>query len=283
MPRQLCTGKEFRKLVAGGDGRKNLIETHYKPYGIPQGAPISDLLANIYLFYFDCAVAEWIGERGGAYFRYSDDILIVVPGGRAEGLETMARVRALISNYGSKLVIKESKSSVFEFKSLQGDNQTFVKVFGSEGRNGLEYLGFRYDGEHIYLRDSTLSNLYRKIARAARYAANSLARRFPNKDADELAYQFDYETLVQKFGRVRNFNEKDKDYKNWTFWTYVRRTSEILGPLGRPIHYQLKNHRSIIRKRADQELQDAVDRRNKRKSASVLSKTHAEHIAVISP
>jgi len=113
----------------------------------------------------------------------------------------------------------------------QNEDQTFENVFGQQGRNGIEYLGFRYDGEHIFLRDSTLSNLYRKIAHTARYAANSIARRFPNKDASELASVFDYESLIEQFGRVRNFEEKDREYKNWTFWTYVRRTSEILGPL----------------------------------------------------
>ncbi len=78
MPIQICTGKEFRKQIAGGDGRRSLIKKNFKPYGIPQGAPISDLLANLYLLDFDILVASWINALGGTYFRYSDDILIIV-------------------------------------------------------------------------------------------------------------------------------------------------------------------------------------------------------------
>jgi len=46
MPKQLCTGKLFRQKIAGGNGEKSLIEKNFKPYGIPQGSPVSDLLAN---------------------------------------------------------------------------------------------------------------------------------------------------------------------------------------------------------------------------------------------
>ena len=36
MPRQLCSGQEFRKKIAGGDGSKSLIEVNLRTYGIPQ-------------------------------------------------------------------------------------------------------------------------------------------------------------------------------------------------------------------------------------------------------
>lgn len=282
MPRQLCTGKGFRQLVAGGDGRKSIIETNYKSYRIPQGAAISDLLANIYLFDFDCEIAKMTTKLEGAYYRYSDDILIIIPSKNADGLQIMAKVRVLIGKYGSKLTIKESKSSILLYSGT-GEKQAFKRIFGKQGRNGIEYLGFRYNGEHAFLRDSTLSNLYRKIARSARYTANSLARRFPNKDFDELAQIFDYDELIEQFGRVRDFDEKDREYKSWTFWTYVRRASTILGELGQPIHHQLKNHRDIIRERANYELARAVERRAKRKLATAVAKPHAEEISLITP
>jgi hypothetical protein len=280
MPTQLCTGRNFRKLVSGKAGMKSIIETNYKPYGVPQGAPISDILANIYLFDFDCEVNDFAAKFGGAYFRYSDDILIVLPLEKMDGLKAKDHIRDSIKKYGHKLVIKETKSSVFVFKKAT-DTQTFEKLLGRQGRNGIEYLGFRYDGKRVYLRDSTLSNLYRKVARSARYAANALARRYPNKDAAELSSAFDYEALIQKFGRARNFDEADKEYRSWTFWTYVRRASQILGPLGEPIHSQLKNHRSIIRARAEHELARAVEKRDERKLTSVLAKPHATAITIV--
>jgi hypothetical protein len=266
MPIQLCTGKEFRTKIAGGDGKPSAVKKNHKPYGIPQGAPISDLLANLYLLDFDILIAGWVKELGGYYFRYSDDILIVIPGGPAEGLKIMSNVRDAIGKFGSKLLIKEEKSSVFAFKKgLEG--QEFELVHGIQGRNGLEYLGFRYNGQHVYIRDSTLSNLYRKITRAARYSANSLARRYPNKDTLQIQSAFDYDRLIERFGRVRDFGELSSEYRTWTFWTYARRSAKIFGPKGTPILNQLKNYRANIRRKADQEIERAVMLRDAPKSA----------------
>ena len=44
--------------------------------GIPQGAPISSALANIYMLDFDLKVKNFVGENG-IYRRYSDDMVVV--------------------------------------------------------------------------------------------------------------------------------------------------------------------------------------------------------------
>jgi hypothetical protein len=260
MPTQLCTGKVFREKIAGGDGTKSLIELNYKPYGIPQGSPISDLLANLYLLDFDCTVAEWAHAAGGVYYRYSDDILIIVPGNASSGLGLMSKVQSLIKTYGTKLEIKDDKSSVFEFRK-SGSRQTCKLVAGKQGQNGLEYLGFRFNGQHAYIRDSTLSNLYRKVSRSARREAHALARRYPDKDEAYLRSRFDYERLIKRFGRVEDFGEKNEDYRGWTFWTYARRASSVFGLLGKPILSQLSRHRKNIRRRIDLELTKAIAHR----------------------
>jgi hypothetical protein len=113
MPKQLCTGKIFRQKIAGRDGSKNLINVNLKTHGIPQGSPISDLIANMYLLNFDCAVRKIMDALGGSYLRYSDDILLIAPGGEKEGESLADEIRRLIGEFGSKLVIKEKKSSVF--------------------------------------------------------------------------------------------------------------------------------------------------------------------------
>jgi len=265
MPKHLCDGKEFQEKIAGGNGQKSIIQKRYKPYGIPQGAPISDLLANLYLFDFDNIVAGWVRAAGGAYYRYSDDILIVVPGGEVAGRSLMTKTRELIKQFGDKLIIKEEKSSLFSFK-LHGNEQTFQLLHGEQGKNGVEYLGFRYDGKQVYLRDAALSNLRRKVARAALRAANTYARRYPDKDVSQLKGLFNYERLIKQFGKVEDFDEKQEDYRNWTFWTYATRASEVFGPLGKPILRQLRKHRTLIKWRADKEIECAVVRREKQKA-----------------
>jgi hypothetical protein len=174
------------------------------------------------------------------YFRYSDDILIIVPGDGTRGLKLRQEAQDLIKAAGSKLRIKDRKSSIFEFKML-GGRQVCKLVDGTQGKNGLEYLGFRFDGRHAYIRDSTLSNLYRKVSRNAYREAHVLIRRYPGKTEAQLRSLYNIEDLVQRFGRAEDYD--GDDYRKWTFWTYAKRASAIFGPLGRPILKQLKKHR----------------------------------------
>ncbi len=264
MPKQLCTGAEFREKIAGGGTSPSIIEKNRKPYGIPQGAPISDLLANLYLLDFDSIVAGWARTLGGAYYRYSDDILIIVRGDEAVGRALMDRARAEIGRHGKRLKIKAEKSSLFTFR-VTGDRQECKLVEGEQGRNGLEYLGFRYNGERVYIRDSTLSNLRRKVARVARREALVAARRYPTKDLRYLIANFDYERLIARFGRVEEFGEYHNDYRTWTFWTYVTRASKVFGAMGGAIPRQLRRHRVLVRARIDTELERAVSERDKRR------------------
>lgn len=259
LPKKLTDGKAFRTVIAGAGSQKSLIEKNYKPYGIPQGAPISDLLANLYLIDFDRDVVSACAKASGFYCRYSDDILIVAPGGESEGVAMIEYVRNLIKLAGKKLEIKDDKTSLLTFERNNGD-QKFTVTRGKAHATGLEYLGFRYDGKHVYIRDSTLSNLYRKVSRAARRDADNLVRTHPKRDLEDLKNIFNYERLTKKFGRVESFGEKQIDYRNWTFWTYARRASEIFGPIGRPVMQQLKRHRQNIRDRVEKELAAAIAR-----------------------
>ena len=153
-----------------------------------QGAPISDLIANLYLFGFDKLVKAEIDAIGGSYFRYSDDILIIAPIDPTCAVALEKRIRGLIRLFGDELRIKQEKSSILHFSGV-GDHQTFRVIFdgqsrsaledrktrelidarlptttsdaiaeivkaGDEGRttlNGLEYLGFRHSGRHGYM------------------------------------------------------------------------------------------------------------------------------------
>ncbi|MGB2639813.1 MAG: reverse transcriptase domain-containing protein [Candidatus Acidiferrum sp.] len=265
IPKCLCRGREFREKIAGSSSFPSLITTNPNDYGIPQGAPLSDLLANLYLVDFDERVAGWVQGVGGAYFRYSDDILIIAPGGEPLGRDLMSRTTGLIKEYGRKLEIKEQKTSLFVFERC-AEAQSFRRVEGQRGRNGLEYLGFRYDGRKVYLRDATMANFCRKIVRRAYREADACARRYPDNGVAGLKSLFNYEKLIQSFGRVRDFGESRANCRRWTFWTYARRASEVLGPMGEPIMRQLRRHREFIMRRADEALELAVLRRGRRKS-----------------
>lgn len=194
------------------------------------------------------------------YYRYSDDILIIVPGGVDRGRFFLDLARSLIKKFGAHLEIKEEKSAIVAY-ARDGDAQRCELIDGTQGRNGLEYLGFRFDGRFAYLRDSTISNLNRKVTRAAQRDAFVCARRYPDKNIVQLETLFDFNKLCKRFGRVENFGEKHKDYRSWTFWTYARRAAQVFGPLGAPILRQLRKHRTFVRKQAMKSLRKAVARR----------------------
>ena len=294
VPIKLCTGKDFREKIAGGDGRKSLIAKNYKPYGIPQGAPISDLLANMYLLDFDVVVHGLVASVGGKYFRYSDDILNIAPVDATSAGQIEKQVRMLISNFGPKLQIKDKKSYIVEFIN-SGTQQIFSVVFDGQSSteaekrivaemlaskidlstkeakekiakaiknsrktlNGLEYLGFRYDGRKVYLRDSTVSNFWRKVKRATHRHVRACIRRHPKLDASGIKSRFDCNALIKNFGRVEDFGEHSADYRSWTFWTYARRAAEIFGATGQPILRQLSRHRKQIQGLANREIDAA--------------------------
>jgi hypothetical protein len=62
----------------------------------------------------------------------------------------------------------------------EGNRQVAENLVPQRRTHGLEYLGFRY-GKDVYLRNTTVSNLYRKVAFAARSQAVATVKRYPNK------------------------------------------------------------------------------------------------------
>jgi Reverse transcriptase (RNA-dependent DNA polymerase) len=293
---RLCSGNEFREKIAGGDGRPSIIRKHKKSRGIPQGAPISDLLANIYLLGFDVEMEKLSHDISGQYFRYSDDILLIAPVNALEAIHIEKLVRQKIESYGTHLRIKQEKSSIIRFWP-EDNHQAFEVVFdgqsaqekarakreelaargdntfgpaanraiqeafdqGRKTLNGFEYLGFRFDGRNVYVRDSTLANLWRKISAGIQRETSKFVNANPSLELSELKAQFKkrHEVLVKAYGRVEDFKESRENHKNWTFWTYAQKSAKVFGPLGTHILNQLKGHRRKIVAKADVALERA--------------------------
>jgi hypothetical protein len=244
-PLQICSPREFREKLT------EIIQQNPDPFGIPQGSPISDLLANLYMIEFDLEMNRAVLARGGKYFRYSDDILIMLPNHFQNWQDVISLTEDILSRNAPRLSIKEEKTQVYRYNILDnGPDQTNTILNHAKGTDGLEYLGFRYDGRHVYLRNSTISGIHRKITSAA----NQLARRHVaenlSMNQQQLIDSFNYSLLISKFGRVRDFDSYVKTYTSWTFWTYVKRSIGILADLGEPIIRQFGSYKSFANKRA---------------------------------
>lgn len=218
------------------------------------------MLANLYLFEFDKNLHAWAASKGGSYFRYSDDILVVIPGTRDDWDECLHLARSLIQKTGKGLEIHPEKCSAHRLtiKAENGKTRQFCELIHQKGcKNGLEYLGFRYDGLDVFLRESTRSKLNRAIVQACRSVARSHVHHNPGVEMAELSRSIKVDGVLKRVGRVEDFDASARRYKRWTFWTYARRCAHTFGPRGRKIFHQLSGYQAFARRKLESELESA--------------------------
>jgi hypothetical protein len=148
---KLCRQSDYNHYL------KQSVRTNRSGKGIPQGSPISGVLANLYLLDFDQTMRDVVVEKyGGVYQRYSDDIFIICPLGKA--IEIYDQLKQALSN--DKLVLGLHKTEAFRMepdsKLLKNVTQE-LEPAGNNKREETQYLGFHFNGEKIGFRSSTLS------------------------------------------------------------------------------------------------------------------------------
>ena len=112
----------------------------------------------------------------------------------------------------------------------------------------FEYLGFRYDGRRVYVRDSTISRFYGKVASAAKRDGRRHVEKNPTVDAGGLIGSFDFPLFSQRFSRVKKSN-LTSDYRSWTFYSYLKRSAEAFGPKGDRILRQARSFHDFMHER----------------------------------
>jgi len=160
------------------DGVVNINRTNI---GIPQGSPISGLLANIYLIDFDNQINTSFPDV--YYRRYSDDLIFVCKNEQKENLLKFIEER--IKEYF--LEINPAKSFISYFKkegNILTCNQVTDGLGNKIGRNYVDYLGLEFSGENIYLRKNTVQKLkIKQEKKVLRQLSNTIKqeRRKPRK------------------------------------------------------------------------------------------------------
>ncbi|SMP21312.1 reverse transcriptase/maturase family protein [Chryseobacterium profundimaris] len=164
--------QEFRKIIKEGKLRiysNPFFSKDKKNIGIPQGLPISALLANIYLYDFDLKIVKYLVQELGAYYkRYSDDIVVICKSNQADYIENF--IYNLIEE--SKVEVSKNKTEKFIFRNVRyspkHDNERLAcfkvnKITGEERETPLLYLGFEFRGYKTVIKSANLSRYYRKI------------------------------------------------------------------------------------------------------------------------
>lgn len=256
--KQLCSPKQFRELVAGASPTKpSLIQKNGFDFGIPQGTPISDLIANFYLIDFDEDVNRWAMQRGGIYRRYSDDIIIVLPKtSMSASHEAKNYLQDQIQLHGRRLRIQDKKVCICEFSSTLGAID-FRHVYGSSSKNGLEYLGFEYDGRRVKIRNATMSNAWRKMKKQAYGHAFFFVKRYRDKGEIWIRANYPSHQLEKTILQDVTYHQ-DKGYETWTFVKYARRASRAFVGMNAIFSSQTRRYRYFTRTMIQDGLDTAV-------------------------
>ena len=251
-----CTEQEFfkvkGKLLQPSKTRLNKEgEKVYRNFGIPQGSPISSVLANIYLLHFDKTINEFITDKGGIYRRYSDDMVVVCPKTSKE--ELCKLVYEEIEKY--ELKIQQTKTQIFQFKRL-GEKlvcgQEFEDVIN--WNKNFIYLGFEFDGEYVLLKSASLSGYYRKMKRTVKRAVHFSKQKRSNTTGEifkrRLFKKFTYKGAKRTRKYIWNEREskfiKSESYNWGNFLSYAYKASEIM--VKNKIKQQTKRHWNVFNK-----------------------------------
>ena len=142
---------------------KHIVKRHRFDYGIPQGSPISAVLANIYMMSFDKLLNEYAQKNGGLYMRYSDDIIIIIPcNGREEIYDYNASITKLCGGFKSFVALQDEKTKRLFYNGKKIINLETNKV------DEIDYLGFCFDGFRTKFRPKGITKYYYRLHRKAK-------------------------------------------------------------------------------------------------------------------
>lgn len=214
---------------------KKLIHKNPNNYGIPQGSPISALLANIYMLECDKTIHNYVLEHHGFYMRYSDDFIIVIPNVSTDKMKIIyTDIRSFLDNIPN-LKLQPEKTQFYSFSSQKLTNCGIDFDSNIDCSNRfLNFLGFTFDGTTISIRDKTISKYYYRMYRKAKtIAKNHGYNKYGKKISNENIY--------------KRYSFKGAYEKPGNFITYVKRAQRHFDGQ-KSINRSTANHMQKIKK-----------------------------------
>ena len=207
------------------------IHKHVEHYGIPQGSPLSALLANIYMIEVDQQIKRIVDNYLGKYMRYSDDFIIVLPVDEDTAQSIIHTITKLITDTPG-LELEPQKTQIYkaELPNIRNVGDVFSDA-SDKSKNFINFLGFTFDGVNITLRQKTVSKYYYRMYRKARAVANNPGQ----KGKDHL------------YDRYSERGAKPSKDKKGNFFSYVYRADNTFEKK-EEIKEPVKNHMAKIRK-----------------------------------
>lgn len=244
---------------------KDFIESDIQVYknptsgkGIPQGLPISALLANLYMLEFDRSICNnLVAQHGAFYRRYSDDMVVVC---RQDQVEM---VKAFIEEQIEKvkLIVADEKTEVVAFRMESNSNSTkqhSYRIINGKEIKGMpmSYLGFEFYGFQTLIKSKNLSAFYREMKQSVRRKSRRVEQRKVSELKDclpifkrKLYRLYSYQgvkkrQLISNNG-VENRNSRERLFRG-NFIRYAFKAAEILE--APEIRRQVRNHWKIMQR-----------------------------------
>ena len=213
--------------------------------GIPQGLPISAILANLYLLDFDKAILNNLVKTENCYYRrYSDDIVIIGVTEKMNFIEDFV-MKAMEKCF---VQISKEKTEKFIFKTID-EKVVSNKITNEEliPNSPFIYLGFEFYGHKTLIKSTNLSKFYRRMIYSVKKKCNrakKLSEQNGNKPIiyKRQLYKIYRNTNLDKSKSTRKFNTFIKletgEYRiksmiiqkpfQGNYFSYVKRASEIM-------------------------------------------------------
>lgn len=201
-------GAYFHNLQEFRDFRKvHKVQNNKKLFGIPQGSPISGVLANIYAIDFDIKMSSIAAQYNGFYQRYSDDFILILPLkigswskindfkeiilNRIEELSNINKIRIQKEKLEYRLFHQQEIIDVDQFKPSQ-----------------IDYLGFTFNGIDVKIRERSIGKFYRD-AKKLIHKSHAIKQR---KALRKLPNRHKIYSLYTDFGRSKLYRSNFIDY-----------------------------------------------------------------------
>ncbi|MFW7367130.1 reverse transcriptase domain-containing protein [Vagococcus fluvialis] len=233
--------EEFREFKNKETINGRILKTNDEDFGIPQGTAISALYSNIYMLEIDMIINKIVHEKNGIYRRYSDDYIIVIPNQSAIEFEEFKQNLELIMKKDAHLTIHEDKTQTMRFI----DNK-LVDFCDSTKLVKLDYLGFTFNGNEVYMREKSVHKYYSSV--------NNLLRKgyivSKNKNHNRLTYKRKMYQRYHIFGERTDFKYGYPTREYGTFITYAHKCQRIFDELSpntnNKMKTQIKYHQKNI-------------------------------------
>ena len=182
-------------------GRKTrTTEARDNRRGIPQGSPISPLLANLYMRRFVLGWKKLGLERslGSRIVTYADDLVILCRRGKAE--EALQQLRQIMGKL--KLTVNEEKTQICKVPEGKFDflGYTFGRMYSA--RTGKAYLGYRPSRKSI---KRMVENVHALTVRAGTWQETTGLVKKLNRTLRGWANYFEVGTVTKAYRALDNY------------------------------------------------------------------------------